>query len=52
MRYLIIHNGEAFFTKWFEYENHYNEGMIVINTNNMTITFDGLTWTEIQEDNL
>lgn len=52
MRYLIIIDGQAFLTNWYDYENHYVKGMIVINTNNFTITFDGITWKEIEEDSL
>ena len=52
MRYLIIHNNEAFLTDWYEYENHYMEGMIITNTLMDKISFDGLTWQEITEDRL
>ncbi len=58
MRYLIIYNdpntGEqrAFTTQWYQYENHHVDGMIVINTVQRLITFDGQTWQDIEQDNL
>ena len=51
MRYLIIHNGSAFYTEWFHPEN-YVKGMIVINRITSKITFDGLSWKPITEDHL
>lgn len=52
MRYLIIYNGTASYTQWFETENNYCEGMIVIDFVKDVVTFDGKTWKEIEEDNL
>lgn len=58
MKYLIIHTdpttGEqcAFFTHWYQYENHYQSGMIVIDRTQGLITFDGETWQDIEEDSL
>ena len=58
MKYLIIHEdpttGEkgAFVTKWYQYENHYQPGMIVIDRTQGLITFDGEMWQDIDEDHL
>lgn len=57
MRYLIItkdQNGKqvAFLTKYYEFENHYTPGMIVLDGNTQKISFDGQTWEEVQEDHL
>lgn len=58
MKYLIIHTdpttGEqcAFFTHWYQYENHYQPGMIVVDRTQGLITFDGETWQDIEEDSL
>ncbi len=50
MTYLIIHNNEAFFTNWYDYENNYVPGMIVIIGGK--ISFDGITFTKIPQDHL
>lgn len=47
--YLIIHNGEAFFTNYWNEEN-FMEGMIIITGGK--ISFDGKTFNEIKEDSL
>lgn len=52
MKYLIIYKSEAFYTDWYSYENNYADGMIVVDIYTHKITFDGLTWKEIEEDNL
>lgn len=58
MKYLIIHTdpttGEqcAFFTHWYQYENHFQPGMIVVDRTQGLITFDGETWQDIEEDSL
>lgn len=53
MRYLIItQDKKSFITKWFEYENHYQEGMIVIDGELGKISFDGVSWEDIEEDHL
>ena len=52
MRYLVIIDGQAFLTNWYDYENNYQSGMIVVDADNYLITFDGITWEEIKEDNL
>ena len=50
MRYLIINVKEkqAFETDWFDYDNNYKEGSIVIKDGE--ISFDGKTFEEIDED--
>ena len=58
MKYLIIYTdpntGEqgAFLTHWYQYENHWQPGMIVIDNTQRLVTFDGETWQDIQEDHL
>ena len=58
MKYLIIYTDQqtgeqkAFSTNWYMYENNYQDGMIVIDTTQRLITFDGETWQDIEEDHL
>lgn len=52
MEYLILHEGKAFFTKWFQYENHYVKGMIVFNLVTCEYTTDGIIWKTIEWDHL
>lgn len=58
MKYLIIvqdqvtGNPTAFYTNWYQYENHYVHGMIVVDRTQHLITYDGETWDDIEEDNL
>ena len=60
MKYLVItkdpYTGEqsAFYTNWFDTENHYNPdfNMIVVDRTQHLITFDGETWQDIEDDSL
>ena len=60
MKYLIIYTdpttGEvlAFYTNWFNPENHFNPDcdMIVVDRTRHLFTTDGETWDEIEEDHL
>ena len=52
MNYLILHNGEAFYTNWYDKDNNYVSGMVVFNLLADTFTIDGENWLEIQEDSL
>ena len=53
MRYLIIvSNSFAFYTDWYDYENDYISGMVVVDRVKHVISFDGQAWKEIQEDHL
>jgi len=55
MRYLITNNkSKPFFTKWYDYENHYCEdiNMIVYDLYSGKYTKDGKNWFEIQSDHL
>ena len=55
MRYLVTMNGNPpFLTKWFEYENHWqdNVNMAVCDLQNLTYTTDGTTWHSIETDQL
>jgi hypothetical protein len=52
MRYLIYINNESFYTDWFDYDNHYLNGMIVFDLMTHHFTTDGKTWLEIKQDHL
>lgn len=53
MRYLVTMKAEPpFFTMWFEYENHYQDGMIVYDLFNSLYTTDGKTWEPVETDEL
>ncbi len=55
MRYLVTMNGNPpFLTKWFEYENHWqdNVNMAVCDLQNLTYTTDGKNWLPIETDQL
>lgn len=52
MKYIIIHEGRAFLTNYFDKENLYVDGMFVINTKDRTYTNDGTIWHELEEDSL
>lgn len=53
-QYLITIEGtnEPFTTNWFEYENHYVEGMTVYDLWNGRYTEDGINWKDLPEDHL
>lgn len=52
-KYLIIpQDGDAFFTEWYDHENFYEEGMIVVNIQAEIITRDGKQWERIEGDEL
>ena len=53
MRYLIIApEHDPFYSKWYEYENHYVDGMIVADLEFDMFTANGKDWIEIEEDHL
>lgn len=52
MQYLVLHNNKAFYTNWYNYENNYNDGMVVFSLLTDTYTTDGINWEEIEEDHL
>lgn len=53
MQYLIITvEKELFFTKWFDVENNYQEGMIVVDFATLMVTRDGKKWETIETDHL
>jgi len=55
MRYLVtIPNFHAFLTKWYEYENHWDDGkgMVIYDLQNLTYTTDGKDWHPIEQDHL
>ena len=50
MRYLIIDSGEVFYTDWFVIENHYKDGMIIIDLFTHQYMCEKNIWIEIPED--
>ncbi len=52
MTYLVFHNGEAFYTNWFDAENNFVKGMIIFNRDTHKFSTDGITWKQIEEDHL
>ena len=55
MRYIVIcKDKSAFYTNWWESEDHWNGDTIhcVIDTVRDQVTFDGVNWEEIDEDHL
>jgi len=51
-RYLVLFNGESFYTHWFDHQNLYVEGMVVFNLHLHQVTFDGINWNDIKKDHL
>ncbi len=51
MRYYIQHKGTVFTTHWFDIENNYEPGMIVIDTLK-GLYYMGGEWIEVIEDSL
>lgn len=51
MKYLIFYNNEVFYTKWFDEENNYVEGMLVVNVQSDKY-FNGKEWLDIKFDHL
>jgi hypothetical protein len=52
MTYLIIYKNTASYTNWYDYENNYIEGMIVVNLLSDKFTIDGINWNEVKQDHL
>lgn len=52
MNYTIIFEGKVAYTDWFESENNYVKGMIVINNYRHSYTTDGIVWADIECDHL
>ena len=52
-RYLIVDTaGPPFFSKDYDFENHYIDGMIVFDLLKQLYTKDGYRWVEIEVDHL
>lgn len=49
MRYLITFSDGSypFFTKWYDYENHYTEGMTIFDLSLLTYSTNGKDFVEI-----
>lgn len=57
MTYLIYYKDDkgkpvCFSTNWFQFENHYRPGMVVVNQMSNTWTGDGVNWKPIEQDHL
>lgn len=52
MEYIIIHKGKVNYTNWYNFDNNYVPGMIVINFLSDEFTTDGKVWEKIEEDHL
>lgn len=53
MNYLIQpKDSEPFLTNWFQYPNHYLEGMVVYDLVNAMYTTNGIDWKPIATDHL
>lgn len=52
-RYLIVPAfGVPFLTIWYDYDQHYEQGMKVFDFRTMMFTSDGITWNQISRDQL
>ncbi|MEI6410265.1 MAG: hypothetical protein WCR52_12835 [Bacteroidota bacterium] len=53
MRYLIFQQGEKpFFTNWFDPENMFVAGLVVVDLQTQKFTDDGVNWIEVEFDTL
>lgn len=57
MTYLIYYKDDkgkpvCFSTNWFQFENHYRPGMVVVNQLSSTWTDNGVNWKPIEKDHL
>lgn len=52
MSYIIIYDGKAWYTDWYDYENNYKPGMIIIDIHRDRFSVDGTTWKKIEYDHL
>lgn len=52
MRYLILHDGDAFYTECFSLKNNYLPGMVAFDLTRGVFTSDGKSWSEINIDHL
>ena len=53
MEYLLIYpNNKPFISVYYDYENHYVDGMLVFNLTNRTYSSDGINLKEIEADHL
>jgi hypothetical protein len=51
--YLITQPGtEPFLTKYFDPENHWQDGMVIFNCATSEYTTDGVNWQPLNEDHL
>lgn len=52
MEYLIMYNGQVWYTNWYDKENNYMDSMIVVNLYTGFYTTNGEDWEEVEEDSL
>jgi len=53
MKYLILNHGKPFFTTYYDKQNHFVEGMIIIDPYTDRYSIDGGdTWMPIEDDEL
>ena len=53
MIYLIIpKETNPFLTEWYEYENNYTKGMVIIDFHSLTYSKDGINFYSIETDHL
>ena len=51
MRYLIICD-TVYYTKYYDYDNNYCEGMVIVDTLKQLFTTNGIDWLAIELDHL
>ena len=51
-KYLIIHDGNPFYTNLYKYENNYVDGMVVIDILNHKYSSDGRNFYDIEQGHL
>lgn len=49
---ILFKNKEAFYTNYFDVENHFSEDMVVFDLHNHVFMNDGKNWEPIEEDHL
>ena len=55
MRYIVLYKDKSsFFTNWYDYDNLYNSEIMyaIIDLSKALISYDGITWNEIEDDEL
>jgi hypothetical protein len=50
--YLIIYKGIVFLDDYYDHANNYAKDMTVVNLYTHKVTYDGITWNEIEVNHL